>query len=258
MVAEIKTNGVHGVTMDLNYTFSRATGSASPNGAFADSQSGTIHTQDPYLLPHLTNQLTPWDFTHQAKGYVLYDLPFGWGRRWRTNRDWLDNYLLGGWKIGMQLSYRTGAPLNTIMAPVQYPGWSGVFAQRNPNVSLSSGTFKGYNPAWVQGGVGADPGSLSFNTSAFSQPAPGTFSTEKYSYIGYLRDFGFSDEDLSIAKHFRFGSNERYLLSLRPSSSISSTATTGHSRSRHDQRLLRACHQRLGYRYGQLGARFEW
>jgi hypothetical protein len=260
MVAEVKTISVHGVTMDLNYTFSRATGSASPNGAFADSQSGTIHTQDPSLLPRLTHQLTPWDYTHQAKGYVLYDLPFGSGRRWKTNRDWMDNYLLGGWKIGMQLSYRTGAPLNTIMAPVQYPGWSGVFAQRNPNVSLSSGTFKGYNPAWVQGGgVGLDPGSLSFNTSAFSQPAPGTFSTEKYSYIGYLRDFGFSDEDLNIAKHFRFGSEERYQLSLRaqffdifnrhhwgtPVQDMTS-AFFGHVTSVS------------GYRYGQLGARFEW
>ena len=146
------------------------------------------------------------------------------------------------------------------MAPVQYPGWSGVFAQRDPNVSLSSGTFKGYNPGWVQGGgIGADPGSLSFNTSAFSQPAPGTFSTEKYSYIGYLRDFGYSDEDLNIAKHFRFGSEERYQLSLRaqffdifnrhhwgtPNLDMTSTFF-GHVTSIS------------GYRYGQLGARFEW
>ena len=261
MVAEVKTKNVHGLTMDVNYTLSRSTGSASPNGAFADSQSGTILTQDPYLLPKLTNQLTPWDFTHQVKGYVLYDLPFGLGQQWKTNRGWLDNYLLGGWKIGMQLSYHTGEPLGTVPALIQYPGWSGVFAQRNPNVPLSSGTFKGYDPGWVAGGGnGPNPGSLVFPTNAFSQPAPGTFSTEKYSYMGYLRDFGSSDEDLNIAKHFRFGSGERYQFSLRaqffdifnrhhwgaPNVTDMNSPFFGHVTSVS------------GYRYGQVSARFEW
>ncbi|MGO9088293.1 MAG: carboxypeptidase regulatory-like domain-containing protein [Terriglobales bacterium] len=260
MVAEVKTTNVHGLTMDVNYTLSRSTGSASPNGAFADSASGSILTQDPYLLPKLTDQLTPWDYTHQVKGYVLYDLPFGIGKQWKAGRQWLDNYVLGGWKIGMELSYHTGEPLGTIPAPVQYPGWSGVFAQRDPTMSLSSGTFKGYNPGWVQnGGVGPDPGSLSFNTNAFSQPAPGAFSTEQYSYMGYLRDFGSADEDLNIAKHFRFGAGERYQFSLRgqffdifnrhhwgsPNLDMTS-AFFGHVTSVS------------GYRYGQLSARFEW
>ena len=260
MVAEVKTNNVYGLTMDVNYTLSRSTGSASPNGAFADSMSGSILTQDPYLLPKLTDQLTPWDYTHQVKGYVLYDLPFGIGKQWRTNREWLDNYLLGGWKIGTQLSYHTGEPLGTIPAPIQYPGWSGVFAQRNPNMSLSSGTFKGYNPVWVQnGGVGPDSGSLSFNTNAFSQPASGAFSTEQYSYMGYLRDFGYADEDLNIAKHFRFGAGERYQFSLRgqffdifnrhhwgPPNLDMTSSFFGHVTSVS------------GYRYGQLSARFEF
>lgn len=108
MVAEVRTKNVHGLTMDVNYTLSRTTGSASPNGAFADSLSGSILTQDPYLLPKLTDQLTPWDYTHFMKGYVLYDLPIGQGQQWKTNRYWLDNFILGGWKIGMQLSYHTG------------------------------------------------------------------------------------------------------------------------------------------------------
>ena len=270
MVAEVKSNNLHGITMDVNYTLARTTGTptcALCGGAFADAQSSGISTQDPYLVPHLVGTPMPWDYTHQLKGYVLYDLPFGTGRRWKTNRDWLDNYLLGGWKIGMELGYRTGAPLPTIMAPTQYPGWSGVFAQRNPGVSLSTGTFKAYNPIWVNNGGKdangnpiADPGSAYFNSQAYSQPAPGTFSTEKYSYTGYLRDFGFSDEDLNIAKNFRFGSEERYQLSLRaqffdvfnrhhwgtPNLDMTNTSFFGHVTSVS------------GFRYGQLAARFEW
>ena len=260
MVAEVKSKSVHGVTMDVNYTLSRSTGTASPNGAFADSLSGSIPTQNPYLLQHLTNQLTPWDFTHQVKGYVLYDLPFGSGQRLRTGRDSLDNYLLGGWKVGMQLSYHTGEPLQTIMAPVQYPGWSGVFAQRNPNVSLSNSAFKGYNPAWVQGGgVGPDPGSLVFNTSAFSQPAPGTFATDNSSYMGYLRNFGFSDEDLNIAKHFRFGASERYQFSLRAQFfDIFNRHHWGQPNLDMNSPLFGHVTSVSGNRYGQLSARFEW
>ena len=260
MVAEVRSRNVHGLTMDVNYTLSRATGTASPNGAFADSLSGSIPTQDPYLLPRLTNQLQPWDFTHQVKGYVLYDLPFGSGQRLRTGRDAVDNYLLGGWKIGMQLSYHTGEPLPTIMAPTQYPGWSGVFAQRNPNASLSSGTFKGDNPAWVQGGgVGPNPGSLSFNASAFSQPAPGTFSTENFSYMGYLRNFGFSDEDLNIAKHFGFGAAERYQLSLRAQFfDIFNRHHWGQPNLDMNSPFFGHVTSVSGFRYGQLSARFEW
>jgi hypothetical protein len=260
MVAEVKTKNTHGLTMDVNYALSRSTGSASPNGAFADSQSGTILTQDPYLLPKLTDQLTPWDYTHQVKGYVLYDLPFGLGKQWKTDRPWLDNYVLGGWKIGMQLSYRTGEPLGTIAAPIQYPGWSGVFAQRNPNVSLSSGTFKGYNPVWVQnGGVGSNPGSLYFNTNAFSQPAPGTFSTENYSYMNYLRDFGYSDEDLNIAKQFRFGSDQRYQFSLRAQFfDIFNRHHWGPPNLDMTSAFFGNVTSVSGYRYGQLSARFEW
>lgn len=260
MVAELKSNDLHGITMDVNYTMSRTTGSATPNGAFADANSSSIPTQDPYLLQHLTNQLQPWDYTHQVKGYVLYDLPFGVGQRWKTNRESVDNYLLGGWKIGMQLGYRTGAPLPTVMAPGQYPGWSGVFAQRNNGVSLSTGTFQAYNPAWVNGGgVGADPGSAYFNGSAFSQPAPGTFSTEKYSYSPYLRDLGFSDEDLNIAKNFRFGAGERYQLSLRAQFfDIFNRHHWGTPNLDLNSPFFGHVTSVSGNRYGQLGARFEF
>ena len=260
MVAEVKSNSLHGITMDVNYTLSHTTGSASPNGAFADANSSSIPTQDPYLLQHLTNQLQPWDYTHQLKGYVLYDLPFGIGKRWKTNWDSVDNYLLGGWKIGMQLGYRSGAPLPTIMAPIQYPGWSGVFAQRSTGVSLSTGTFKAYNPAWVNGGgVGSDPGSGYFNGSAFSQPAPGTFSTEKYSYTGYLRDFGFSDEDLNIAKHFRFGSEERYSLSFRAQFfDVFNRHHWGTPNLTMNSPFFGHITSVSGFRYGQLAARFEF
>ncbi len=127
-------------------------------------------------------------------------------------------------------------------------------------MSLSNGTFKGYSPGWVQnGGVGTDPNSLYFNTSAFSQPADGTFSSEKYSYIGYLRDFGYSEEDLNIGKAFRFGSEERYQLSLRAQFfDIFNRHHWGTPDLDMTSSFFGHVTSVSGYRYGQLSARFEW
>ncbi len=257
LVAEIRSRNVHGMTMDVNYTLSRAQGTAS-NGynTFADQAAGSVFTQDPYLLTKLTDQLAPWDHTHEVKGYVLYDLPFGSGKRWSTSKGWLDEYILGGWTLGAQLSYHSGEPLGTIAAQTQYPGWSGVFAQRNQGVSLAN-SFKTLNLNWVANPVGSDPGSLFFNPNAFSQPAPGTFATEQHSYTGYLRNWGWADEDLNIAKHFRFG--ERYSLSLR--AQFFDVLNRHHWSAPNLQMgspLFGHVTGVSGNRYGQLGARFEW
>ena len=259
MIAEVKTKGTHGLTMDLNYTLSRTTGN-SPNGAYNDAMGSTATTQDPYLAYHLTDQLQAFDITHQVKGYVLYDLPIGIGQRWKTGRGWLDNYALGGWTLGMQLTYNSGMPLGIPMAQGQYSGWSGVFAAVNRSLPVYSGTFKGVNPIWANTPSGPDPGSLYFNPNVFSQPANGQFGNYNYAYMGFLRGFGNKDEDLNIAKHFHFGPSERYSFSLRaqffdvfnrhtwnaPSLDMTNLTTFGH--------VLGAS----GNRYGQLNARFEF
>ncbi|PYU44324.1 MAG: hypothetical protein DMG54_09650 [Acidobacteria bacterium] len=267
LVAEVRSKDAHGLTMDLNYTFSRAEGTPSNTfgyNAFADQASGSVFTQDPYLVPKLTDTLAPWDHTHEVKGYVLYDLPFGSGKQWKTSKGWLNDYVLGGWTLGAQLSYHSGEPLGTVPAGTQYLGWSGLFAQRNSSVSLAN-PFKTLNLNWVANPNGPDSGSLFFNPSAFSQPAPGTFSSEQHSYMGYLRNWAWADEDLNIAKRFRFGPHERhYALSLRaqffdvfnrhhwgtPNLQMNSPLFG------HVTGLCSNC--AVSNRYGQLGARFEW
>ena len=49
---------IHLAPSDLNYTFSRAEGTPSNTfgyNAFADQASGSVFTQDPYLVPKLTD-----------------------------------------------------------------------------------------------------------------------------------------------------------------------------------------------------------
>src|SRR5439155_15065034 len=172
----------HGLTTDLSYTLSRSEGNASDSGAFVESWT-TLWNQDPYNLKNLTHQVNDWNHTHEVKGYVDYELPIGQGKRLATGWHGVDNYLLGGWTVGSEFSYHSGEPMWMIAAANQYPGWSAVFAERT-GASLGHPSFKGWNPNWT--GTGADPGSAYFNAAAFTSPAPGAFSPEKYSIQDFL------------------------------------------------------------------------
>jgi hypothetical protein len=257
LVVEMRTHGGHGFTTDLSYTLSRSEGNASDSGAFAESWT-TLWNQDPYNLKNLTHQVNDWNHTHEVKGYIDYDLPFGHGRRFATGSHAVDTYLLGGWTIGSEFNYHSGEPMWMIASANQYPGWDAVFAQRT-GVSLHN-SFKTLNLNWNPTVCNcADPGSVYFSKDAFSSPAPGSFSPEKYSIQDFLRTWAYADEDLSIVKRFSFGNDGRFHASLRaqffdvlnrhrwgaPNTDINSPFF-GHVTGVSD------------HRYGQLGARFEW
>jgi hypothetical protein len=266
LVAEIRTRGAHGLTADVNYTLSRSEGNASDVGAFAESWT-TLQAQDPYNLKNLGHQVNDWNHTHEVKGYVLYDLPFGPGKRWQSHWKALDNYILGGWTIGTQLSYHSGAPVWTILNSVQYPGWDAVFATRNPAVSLSN-QFKGYNPAWDPFSGIPDPNSLYFNPAAYSvtptTPGNAKFSPQKYSIQDELRGWAWADEDVSIVKRFSFGQEGRFRASLRAQFFDAfnrhhwNDPTPGTPNTDMNSPQFGHVTGVSGNRFGQLGARIEW
>jgi carboxypeptidase family protein len=257
LVAELRTHGGHGFTTDLSYTLSRSEGNASDSGAFVESWT-TLYSQDPYNLKNLTHQVNDWNHTHEVKGYIDYDLPFGHGKKWATGWQGVDSYLLGGWTVGSEFNYHSGEPIWMIAAANQYPGWDAVFAQRT-GASLHN-SFRTLNLNWNPSACNcADPGSVYFNPAAYTSPAPGAFSPEKYSIQDSLRNWAYADEDISIVKRFSFGNDGRFHASLRgqffdafnrhrwgaPNTDINSPFfghVTGVS----------------GHRYGQLGARIEW
>jgi hypothetical protein len=54
----------------------------------------------------------PGDLTHQIKGNVVYDLPFGKGRRFAGNSSGLVDRLVGGWQIGLTANVNSGRLVN--------------------------------------------------------------------------------------------------------------------------------------------------
>jgi hypothetical protein len=258
LIVELKTHGAHGLTADVNYTLSRSEGNASDGGAYAEAWS-TLWNQDPYNLKNLGNQVDDWNHTHEVKGYVLYDLPFGSGKKWKTNLGKVDSYLLGGWTVGAQLSYYSGSPMWMIAGATQYPGWDAVFAVRNPNVSLAN-HFKSLNLNWNPTvNPVPDPNSMYFDPAAFSSPAFGSFSPEKYSIEDFLRTQPYADEDVNIVKRFSFGQDGRFRASLRAQFfDVFNRHHWGAPNTDINSPYFGHVTTVSGHRYGQVGVRFEW
>ena len=51
---------------------------------------------------------TPGDVTHSFKANVVYDLPFGQGRKWGSNANGFVDRIIGGWQVGLSARIQSG------------------------------------------------------------------------------------------------------------------------------------------------------
>lgn len=132
---------------------------------------------------------------------VNYELPFGPGKQF-LNSGRLINHVVGGWRLGGILTYRTGA-LISVTAPQTLPLFAGPnYATTVLGVS-QLGTWEGrFDPAVNR----------YLNAAAFTLPAPNTFGTGAQ-YLPNVRGPAYSNEDLSLSK--RIAIKERFNLELR-------------------------------------------
>lgn len=182
-----------GLNFGLSYTLSRARGNV--GNAFEENWwNGTI--QDVNNLDYEARQLQGIDMTHVFKGYVSYELPFGKGRPFLSNRSRLVDALVGGWNLAGILRYASGQPL-PVRSGNWYQVWGGiVYANVKENGDFSS-HFDGSRFDAANAG---SPGNRYFDTSAYSNPTYGQFGSGPY--YQNLRAFGSKSEDVSILKNF--------------------------------------------------------
>jgi len=155
---------------------------------------------------------------------LLYEVPFGTGKKYGANASGLAKGLIGGWQIGTLFNARTGLPIDVeIVRPIlvyQNPSTGVVYTTpRDANGNPVSST--GLPPATipvvnVPGGgqsrnvarpnlvSGVDPyihnqGWLYVNPAAFSMPAPGTYGNLARNA---LRGPSISQLDLTLSKKF--------------------------------------------------------
>jgi hypothetical protein len=62
------------------------------------------------------------DLTHQFKGNIVYDLPFGQGRRFGSNANGVMDRIIGGWQIGFNTRIQSGQLVD--VGGVRLVGWT--------------------------------------------------------------------------------------------------------------------------------------
>ena len=244
----------HGaLTMDLSYNRARTTGNT--GSAFVDTWNMNYYWQDPYKY----KQEARWPYTNDiVKGYLLYGLPFGQGRRFLSHSRTMD-YLVAGWTAGTTVAYSNGTQMGAVGSTNYYPGWSAVYTNVTAGAGLKN-QFKKFNPSWnpTVPGAGADTDSLYVNPGNFSDPAYGQIGNSPTVFPNW-RGWAAPTENASLLKKTSFGSDNRYVFTLRaeffdvfnrhywggPNTSFG-TGYFGHVTGVS------------GNRTGQLGARFEW
>jgi hypothetical protein len=90
---------------------------------FQKSIDGNATTE--YICTCLNKARSAWDQRHTLSATSTYELPVGQGRRFLNKRGWKD-YLLGGYRLTLNYSIRSGGPLSVGLtgAPtLQYPAF---------------------------------------------------------------------------------------------------------------------------------------
>ena len=213
----VKRTG-RGLTMDLNYTWSRQRG----NTYTSQQEYNAYYTpvQDFGNMSAAANSLTSYDLTHVVKGYVTYQLPFGRHQRWVSDKGSFLNGLIGGWQLSTIVLYTSGQPFHIGVNQPFYPIWGNFYPNFNP-----TGVFGRFSPSGFSGVDAANSNPSNpyyypyFATSAATAPVSIDGSVVGFgsggAYDGALRCPGQANENASLLKYLSFGADGKYQLSMR-------------------------------------------
>ena len=204
-ILELTKRTANGLSMNLSYTLSKATGNTAD--AYVDTFSASNGYQDPYNYKNYAKFPEAGYVPQVVKGFVTYQLPFGRGQRYLTSGR-LVNDLLGGWLFGAIVSYQSGAPIGAVHAQTSYPGWSGLWVDVAPNASFKN-TFKKLDLINLK-----DTSNQFVDPTIFSNPADGQLGNSPVTYVNW-HGWGSSHEDMSLTKNFGIGHNGQYMVLLR-------------------------------------------
>jgi len=208
--AKAETNNArHGLYALLAYTWSRTFDSGMPDGL--GTNPGALY----YPLPgynKLDWGLSQLNLNHNFTASVLYDLPFGKGKRFGSSWNGLTNAVLGNWSVNVIEHATSGFPLFVVDSADE----SGVFFSYNGNTFQRPNQVGDPNKAGDQGGQTGCPTQIHtiqhwFNPCAFAQAPAGQLGTAARAPVYGPR---YVNTDLSIVKDipltFREGMNLQF------------------------------------------------
>jgi len=179
----------HGLYALIGYTYSRSYDTGLTDGL------GSIIGATYFPLPNwqtLDWGLSQVNLNHNFIASIIYDLPFGKGRKWGSNWNGAANAIAGGWEVTVIEKATSGFPIFVIDSNAS-PTVTGVnFINANganlirPNQTCNPVLSNPTHSEW-------------FNATCFSQPAPGQIGNANRTP---LSGPDFVNTDLSIIKHF--------------------------------------------------------
>jgi hypothetical protein len=182
-----------GVSMSFNYVWSHMLDTQDSSGW--GSRAGPQNWQNANdTAANYSN--SNFDVRSAFKGYAIYELPFGKGRRW-VNNNLLADEVIGGWQLSGTLYLSTGTPYSVFGTQNTYQLAGSAF----PNWVPGASPKPAHRSAKCETGSGSENGCINewFNPAAFSQPADGTFGNVKRNI---LYGPGTNTVDLSGFKEF--------------------------------------------------------
>ncbi|MGA8222771.1 MAG: TonB-dependent receptor [Candidatus Acidiferrales bacterium] len=183
----------HGFMLQGIYTFAKSLDNASSIGG----TSPIVVQQDGNFAAE--RGLSSFDVRHQLRLFTVYELPFGEHHRYGTHGFAL--HALGNWRLQNIVNWHTGTPFTALLGGTASDNGTGAaFSLRpdriaNPNEGICGGSSLAY-----------------FNTAAFATPAANQYGDEQRGSIEGPCSFTWN---LSLAKSFRFGPQERHRIDIR-------------------------------------------
>ena len=240
----VRKQATHGLSLLASYNLSASHGNV--DDAFEDLYyAGPL--QDVYNLQQERHTISDFDQTHIVKGYVLYDLPVGRGKRLMPDAGPALNSLVAGWTLTGDFHYASGMPMR-IPANVYYPGINNVYSDIVPGCDIH---------AHYNGQVGG----TYFNPACFENPPNGEFG-DAPGYLAELHNPGLAVEDLGVNKSLPLGERCQMRFYFQVFNVFNRHGFTGPNTqigtAGFGTVLAQDLNGRPGPRVGQFGARFSF
>jgi hypothetical protein len=186
----------HGLSFLVSFTASKAMDNSAAAVTYLGPTSGTRADQ---YNGRLEWAVSPQDISRTVVTSIVYELPFGKGRRYLTGLPRYANAIINGWQANGILTFSTGTPVVLTSAVNQ----TGIFTlnQRPDNNGHSATLSHPTIDRW-------------FDTSVFFQPPPFTIGNTSRT-LPDVRNPGVANADLSLFKNNYFGKESRYNVQLR-------------------------------------------
>jgi hypothetical protein len=207
----------NGLSFTLNYTLSKAidVGSRGENAGFFGGGGPTGADRDFAINAWNIQQMrsvAQYDTLHQANAYVVYQLPFGRGRKFGSSMNRALDAIVGGWEISGTWRQSSGLPFSIGNGSRWVTNWElGGYATPNGNPIPSITDNKNAPAVSGPGGpnLWSDPKSA---LAAFQ--VTGTFAGQTGSRTS-LRGDGFFNIDSGLYKNFNMPWSEKQKLQFR-------------------------------------------